>query len=154
VSDGLKPPEQFRTVGLDLVKYDFLSGAGIPKHLIMESSPSDDNMHAKLSSATESARENVILPATRHVQLSLAAPRRPVCSPGMPRAWPQPGSAATRLGHQGEAEGVCHVLRSALHAKPEHLLLSLDCKDAFDRIASLTSYPGGLGSMTGTSSAA
>jgi hypothetical protein len=35
------------------------------------------------------------------------------------------------VGIPGGAEGVGHALRSALHSHPDHLLLSLDCKNAF-----------------------
>jgi hypothetical protein len=39
------------------------------------------------------------------------------------------------VGISRGAEGVGHALRSALHSHPDHLLLSLDCKNALNRIS-------------------
>jgi hypothetical protein len=39
------------------------------------------------------------------------------------------------VGIPGGAEGVRHALRSALDAHPDHLLLSLDCKNAFNSVS-------------------
>jgi hypothetical protein len=39
------------------------------------------------------------------------------------------------VGIPGGAEGVGHALRSALDAHPDHLLLSLDCKNAFNSVS-------------------
>jgi hypothetical protein len=50
------------------------------------------------------------------------------CSELVPRLAP----LQLGVGIPGGAEGVGHALRSALDAHPDHLLLSLDCKNAFN----------------------
>jgi hypothetical protein len=46
-----------------------------------------------------------------------------------------PSLAPLQLGIPGGTESVGHTLRSALDAQPDHLLLSLDCKNAFNSMS-------------------